>query len=319
MARISHIALSQDGCRTVAITDLDPSYALTPATARMYGRFYGLQSVTRHVAAMDRMLSTALQQAISILPQDQRRNGCLIYCKTQTHNTRSDRNWLRGFADAHELHDWEVYSTSMTSCASALVQLHMLMQCENNGAIIVLTGEKAFHPSVSRLSVGLLAEAPAAAVLNAGAGGWRILGSAVRHLPRFHVNPDAMSADDRRALQEVYAQALTGFIADSLDHFAASWTPDAIFVPHNLNRPMTDMLIRHFGWHDRTFHGDLAGTGHAYCSDPFINLAAFEASGHPASRVLLLAAGTGVTFATCLLERIPHRFPPPAHDEESRQ
>ena len=309
MAQISHIALSQDGCNPVAIADLGSSHALTPASARMYDRFYGLRSVTRHNAAMDGMLSTALRQAVSHVPQDRRRNGCLIYCKTQTHNTRSDRNWLRGFADAHELQDWEVYSVSMTSCASALVQLHMLTQCETDGAIIVLCGEKAFHPSVSRLSVGLLAEVPTAAVLNAGAGGWRILGSTVRHLPRFHVNPDAMCPADRRALQEVYSEALTSFIADSLDRFAALWTPDAIFLPHNLNRPMTDMLIRHFGWHDRTFHGDLAGTGHAYCSDPFINLAAFEAGGNPATRVLLLAAGTGVTFATCLLERVPHRLP----------
>ena len=145
----------------------------------------------------------------------------------------------------------------MTSCASALVCLHFIQSCGTTAPVIVLTGEKAFHPSVARLTVGLLAEVPVAAVLNGGPGSWRVRATDVRHLPRFHINPEAMDAHDRSALQEVYAPELTRFIAGFLEQHAAALDPELVFVPHNLNRPLTDALIREFGWEEQHHAGDV--------------------------------------------------------------
>jgi len=303
MTTLCHIALSPDSGTKVPLQELGESHGLTGTSAKMYGRFYGLQSVLRQPGDQSGMLAPVLWQAISTLPDWGRTPGLVVYCKTQTHNTRSDANWLRRLVDDHDLAHWEVQSLSMTSCASALTALHFAMSCGDDMPVIVLTGEKAFHPSVSRLTVGLLAEVPAAAVLNAGPAAWRLRGSAVQHLPRFHINPEAMSAEDRRALQADYAPGLSRFVAAFLDRHAAALDPEMVFVPHNLNRPMSEALIRDFGWQERSFLGDIAGTGHAYCSDPFLNLDAIAARAPAARQVLLLAAGTGVTFAACLLQR----------------
>ncbi|MCG7622252.1 3-oxoacyl-[acyl-carrier-protein] synthase III C-terminal domain-containing protein [Epibacterium sp. Ofav1-8] len=311
MTTLCHIALSPDGGTKIPLQELGPSHGLTPTSAKMYDRFFGLQSVTRHRDAQTGMLSPVLQGAIDSLPDRGRSAGLVVYCKTQTHNTRTDQNWLRQMVDQHGLAHWDVHALSMTSCASALACLHFVTQCGTEAPVIVLTGEKAFHPSVSRLTVGLLAEVPTAAVLNAGPGSWHVHGTAVRHLPRFHINPEAMGPEDRLALQQAYAPGLTQFVASFLDRHAAVLSRDMIFVPHNLNRPLTDALIRAFDWQDRTFQGDIAGTGHAYCSDPFVNLEAVVSDTGPVQQVLLLAAGTGVTFSACLLDRDPPACPAP--------
>ncbi|WP_368484080.1 hypothetical protein [Phaeobacter sp. HF9A] len=283
---------------------LGESHGLTPRSALMYERFFGLQAVAQSHETLGDMLAGALAQAVAALPAEAPA-GRLIYCRTQTHNTLSDRNWLRRLADDHGLEDWEVSALTLTSCASALVQMHVarLGGLAEGQPMIILTGEKAFHPSVSRLPVGLLAEIPAAALFNAGPARWHLVNSHLRHLSRFHQNPDRMSGADRKALQECYAPEIISFIEQSLARYDADLAADMVFLPHNLNRPVTDAILRHFDWQDRCFHGDLAQAGHAYCSDGFANLAAFEAAGRKESQVLMLAAGTGVTFATCLFNR----------------
>ena len=304
MSVLSKIQLGDQGLETVSLGDLGASHDLSRRSQVTYERFYGLQAVTRSQDPLDLMLSRVLGDLIEDLGDDLAACGQLVYCKTQTHNTLQDRNWLRALADRNGLAGWQVLSLSMTSCASALVKLHFASAAGLKDPMIILTGEKAFHPWVSRLPVGLLAEAPAAGAFNMGAASWRISGTKVRHLPRFYQNPNVMTAQDRRLLQATYCDELIRFMAQSLDEYGADLSDTVMFVPHNLNRPVTDRLIEHFGWQDRFFQGDLQRTGHAYCSDPFLNLRALEDSALSPTQVLILAAGTGVTFATCLLDRV---------------
>jgi len=304
MSFLSRIHLSDQNISMINIDDLGGSHDLTARSSLTYKRFYGVNGVAQSQDCLTPMLARVLAQAVETLGDAKQRPGHLIYCKTQTHNTLPDRHWLRTLADQNGLAAWEVMSLTMTSCASALVQMHFASLTESDEPIIVLTGEKAFHPWVSRLPVGLLGEIPVAAVFNVGPGTWRITGSQVRHLAQFHQNPNAMAPDDRRALQNVYTDELIRFIENALEAYGGKLREDMVFVPHNLNQPVTDAVIRHFGWQDRTFLGDLAHLGHAYCSDPFVNLRALEAAKPDTRQALLLAAGTGVTFAACLLDQI---------------
>ena len=311
MSYLTQIALPLAAQRRRPIADLEQTHGITPRSSRMYERFYGLQEVAQQDLCLGAMLDAALGQVLADLPGGGRGlAGQLVYCKTQTHNTFGADGWLRALADARGLHDWEVMSLSMTSCASALVQMHVAQLLGDAPApLIILTGEKAFHPWVSRLPVGLLAEVPAAALFHPaqpvpGAGGWCIRGSHVQHLPQFHANPDAMSPEERQALQAIYLPRLIGFLEDSLQRYRDHLSPEMVFLPHNLNLPMTRQIVDHFGWGARCFQGDVAHIGHGYCSDIFLNLDALHRDGRPAPQVLVLAAGTGVTFASCLLDHL---------------
>lgn len=307
MLALNRIHLPTDRIAPVPLVALGPSHRLSDGLTKTYQRFFALESVARHPDDLMTMLGAALDGALAGLDAAEYAKGHLVYCKTQTHGGLSDQNWLRRLADGRGLQRWETYSISMTSCASALVQMHFAHMVEAAEPVVILTGEKAFHPSVARLPVGLLGEIPAAALFNAGPGRWNVLATQVRHLPRFYQNPDAMDLPDRRALQDCYLNALVAFVTDSLAAYAALLRDDFLFLPHNLNLPVTHALLRHFAWSDRTYHGPLAQMGHAYCSDIFVNVEDFEqaqdAEVAPGTQLLVLAAGTGVTFATCLLER----------------
>lgn len=304
MLSLNAVHLVERDTALTPLAELGESHGLSGDQLRTYQRFYGLGSVAQHPASLANMLSPVLAQALDLLPPSRRATGHLFYCKTQTHNTLADRHWLRALADAHGLAGWETSAISMTSCASALALMHFARVGQSHEPLIVLTGEKAFHPSVSRLPVGLLAEVPAAALFNVGAAGWQVKGTTVRHLPQFYQNLDAMSRSDRRALQEQYVDALRDFLQTSLTRYSPRLRDDFTFLPHNLNQPVTDLLVRHFGWQDRSFQGDVRHTGHAYCADIFVNLRAVESCARAQKdQILVLAAGTGVTFATCLLER----------------
>ncbi|AHD09792.1 3-Oxoacyl-[acyl-carrier-protein (ACP)] synthase III [Phaeobacter gallaeciensis] len=307
MLPLNHICFPSDEITRIPLKDLGPSHGLTAGAVKMYQRFFELESVGLHRADLNGMLAAALDGVLAHHPDLKSQYGTLFYCRTQTHHGFADEDWLRCLADEHGLEGWDVNSLTMTSCASALAAMRFIQACDADGPVIVLTGEKAFHYNVARLPVGLLGELPTAALFNAGPGKWMLLDTRVRHMPRYYQNPDAMAAEDRRALQDDYLDGMIGFVEDCLRDYSDALRPDFRILPHNLNLPVTRALLRHFDWEDRCIQGDVQGLGHGYCSDIFVNLTTHEMSQpdqiSPGTQLFVLAAGTGVTFATCLLER----------------
>ncbi len=288
--------------------ELGDDYDLGKGSIAVYNRFYGLEHVVLCEDDLLRLFDRVLARAIKRVPQSLRASGQLIYCRTQTHNTFCGENWLSIIARKHGLSSWETFSWTMTNCASALAALHYLAGSNNKEPIILITGEKAFHPGISRLSVGLLSEVPAASILNVGSFGWQIIGTHVKHLGQFYQNPEVMSAAQKKAFQVIYAASLQSFIEESIKKFSGQCKDNFVIIPHNLNVPVTRSAIRNIGHEHRIFYGDVSNQGHAYCSDAFINLDLFEGAEanalHTGQQVLLLAAGMGVTFTSCLLERV---------------
>ncbi|UTS80356.1 3-oxoacyl-[acyl-carrier-protein] synthase III C-terminal domain-containing protein [Phaeobacter piscinae] len=307
MLALNHICFPDDEIKRIPLQDLGPSHGLTSGSVKMYQRFFELESVGLHCGDLSEMLGSALSRLLAGYPNLRNESGVIYYCRTQTHHGFADENWLRGLVDTYGLEGWDVTSLTMTSCATALAAMRFIQACEEDRPVIILTGEKAFHYNVARLPVGLLGELPTAALFNAGPGKWSLLDSQVRHLPRYFQNPDAMAVEDRRALQKDYLTGLIRFVEDCLSNCADVLHPDFRVLPHNLNLPVTRALLRHFNWDQRCVQGDIHGLGHGYCSDIFVNLSEYEVSQtdqiSPGTQLLVLAAGTGVTFATCLLER----------------
>lgn len=101
----------------------------------------------------------------------------------------------------------------MTNCASGLAAVHFGATLDQ--PFIVLSGEKAFHPAGNRLYVGLLGEA-AVSVLFAPGGKLQVRGTKVAHLPRYHINPDDMALEDRKALQTDFEAGRPNFYTQIL-------------------------------------------------------------------------------------------------------
>jgi 3-oxoacyl-[acyl-carrier-protein] synthase III len=281
----------------VPLDQVEPTHGAAPRAARMYTRFFGQETVWLHPAPHMVMLGEALGRLVDDRPDLRDVAGIGLYTKTQTHNTPADQDWLHGLFASLGLHLWDVATVSMTNCASALAALHLYGHQAR--PVLVLAGEKAFHPFGNRLSVGLLGEAPVVALFDGQAGGRRIMSSHVQHLPRFYCNPDDMAEADKRAMQAEFEPGFVAFLAGLRASDVAFFANDPVVVPYNLNLPLIQRVLQKAGLWDQVITGHSGHGGHAFCSDPFINLAHLPV---PADRpVLLLTAGMGVTYAALCL------------------
>lgn len=294
---------------TLPLDAVEPSHGASPRAARMYARFFGQDGVLMHPAPHAAMLHEALVQLLADQPWLRGVPGIGLYAKTQTHNTPADRDWLPALFAAVGLGHWDVATVSMTNCASALAAVHLYGR--QTLPVLVLAGEKAFHPFGNRLSVGLLGEAPVVALFDAGAGGRRVRSSHVRHLPRFYCNPDDMAEADKHAFQAAFEPGFVQFLSQVIAADAAFFAACPVVVPYNLNLPLMHRVLDQAGLRAQVIAGHTGGQGHAFCSDPFLNLAHLPV---PADRpILLLTAGMGVTYAALCLEPVADATPDIRH------
>jgi 3-oxoacyl-[acyl-carrier-protein] synthase III len=297
------------GLEQVALRDLGESHGISERSARMYERFYELRSVLRCSLSLQPMLADVLARAAARLRRDDldRAVGTIIYCKTQSHNTVSEADWLPELAATAGLGGWDCFTLSMTNCASVLAATHWALRTKEarglGHTVILIAGEKAFHPAFSRLSVGLLSERPVSIILDETWGDWRVRGSFVSHLPRFHCNPDDMALEDKRALNDAFYERFHHFLRDALATDPDFATAPYTVVPYNLNLPLLRRLAGEFGWEKAMAYGDIACDGHMYCADIAANLCDFTAVPRDPTRVFAFAAGMGVTYAALFLER----------------
>ena len=299
---LCRIGLSEEPGRAVALDRVAETHGTTPRGARMYSRFFGQEEVLLHPASHTRMLAGALADLLCAEPGLRDADGLVLYAKTQTHNTPADRGWLATLLADAGLTRWEAATVSMTNCASALAALHLFGG--ESRPVIVLAGEKAFHAFGARLSVGLLSEAPVAALF--AAGGRPLCLTHVRHLPRFYRNPDDMAEADRHAFQVSFEAGFISFLKDLARRHPAFMAQQPVIVPYNLNVPLVERVLQQAGLSAALIAGHSGRSGHAFCSDSFLNLARLPVDdGRP---VLLVSAGMGVTFAALGLG--PGTIPP---------
>jgi hypothetical protein len=285
------------------LSELMSGHGLNPLSTRMYDRFYGLRSVYQTPTSHSNMLTSVLSHLSECCSFSRDNGGLLVYAKTQSHNTFFESDWLKQLASSQGMRHWEWLTVSMNHCASALSVIHCLNSMAEQRLVVLLTGEKSFHPWISRLSVAVLGELPVASLLNSGSGKWRVTDTAVGHKPRFFMNPKDMSDLDRAALQRSFSEDLQSFIKQTLHRCGLRSDEIDLIVPYNLNLPLLRMIANHFGWQNKLYIANIPSVGHSYCSDVLYNFAQVLPS-TDAKRVMAFAAGLGVTFSSLLLERI---------------
>lgn len=283
------------------IAGLGASHALTKSDVRMLTRFFGLQSVALHPAGHADMCAAALCNLVAMTPALRGQKGRVIYAKTQTHNTDAQRGWLRQITTAAGLAGWEVATLSMNHCAGALSALHLLHVTGETGPVIVLAGEKCFHPTTANQSGAALGEMPVAVLLEAG-GAWEMAGTKVTHAPAYFANPDQMDAQLLRQFAQDFGDMLKGFVDEALQDFGLTAADVDLVVPYNLNLPTLREIANDHDWQDRMVLQTAPQIGHLFCADVLANLAlALPNTG--AKTVLCFAAGMGATFAAVLFRK----------------
>jgi 3-oxoacyl-[acyl-carrier-protein] synthase III len=304
MLPLNYLCWLPDRISLEPLSTLEQSHDLKPGACKVLQRYYFLHSVGMSSGTHAQMLVETLGALIIANPHVKEVKGCLVYAKTQTHNTFFDNYWLEDIAEACGIGHWEVLSISLNHCASALSAIHLLKNglIKRGEPMLLLTGEKAFHSAINRLDNGVMAEVPAVMLLNAGPAEWNLTHTAVRHLSSFYDNHREVPAVRRRELYASLEQDYHDFYLYALDQFnVCAESIDAI-VPGNLDLPMLKRVAAKLNFKGIMFTEHIARYGHAYCSDALFNLSVLLKD-FTGKRILCLTMGMGVTLSCVLIEK----------------
>ncbi|WP_248732189.1 3-oxoacyl-[acyl-carrier-protein] synthase III C-terminal domain-containing protein [Pseudomonas sp. MWU13-2517] len=304
MLPLNYLCWLPDRISLKPLSTLEQSHGLKPGAGKVLQRYYSLHSVGMSSSTHASMLVETVRAMLVANPQAVELKGCLVYAKTQTHNTFFDNHWLADIAEVCGIGHWEVLSTSMNHCSSAMSAIHLFKNrlVKRNEPMLLLTGEKAFHSAINRLDNSVLAEVPAAMLLNAGPSPWYVTHTAVRHMASFYDNHRGETPARRRELYASLEQDYYDFYLYALDKFnVPAGSIDAI-VPCNLDLPMLKRVADKLDFKGILFTEHIAEYGHAYCSDILFNLSGLLKN-FTGQRILCLTMGMGVTLSCVLIEK----------------
>ena len=286
------------------LSTLESSHNLKAGARKVLERYYSLSTVGmfsgNHTQMLQETLSTLMAGNLNIA----KGQGYLVYAKTQTHNTFFDASWLDEIATGCGIGHWEQLTVSLNHCASALSAIHLLKSrvIKSQLPLILITGEKAFHSDINKLDNSVMAEIPAAMLLNAGHSQWQINNTAVRHLPSFYNNHREFPAARRRELFSSLEQDYYDFYLYVLKKFNLTIDHIDAIVPGNIDMPMLRRIAGKLNFKGELFTEHISGYGHAYCSDILFNVSSllkrFEGK-----RILCVAMGMGITMSCILIEK----------------
>ncbi|WP_026331655.1 3-oxoacyl-[acyl-carrier-protein] synthase III C-terminal domain-containing protein [Pseudomonas mandelii] len=305
MLPLNYLCWLPDRISLEPLSTLEQSHDLKSGACKVLQRYYSLHTIGMSSRTHAEMLVDTLCALIIANPHVKEVKGCLVYAKTQTHNTFFDNHWLEDVAEACGIGHWEVLSVSLNHCSSALSAIHLLKNrlIKRREPMLLLTGEKAFHSAVNRLDNSVLAEIPAAMLLNAGPAQWNLKHTAVRHLSSFYDNHRHESAVRRRELYASLEREYHDFYLYALDRFNVPAESIDAIVPCNLDLPMLKRVADKLNFKGIMFSEHIAEYGHAYCSDVLFNLSALLKN-FTGKRILCLTMGMGVTLSCVLIEKI---------------
>jgi 3-oxoacyl-[acyl-carrier-protein] synthase-3 len=211
------------------------------------------------------------------------------------------------------------FTVSQQSCASGLLAIDLagrLLAAAEPGAAdgpvdpasaplaLVLTGEKAFTRDAQLIpGMSLFSEGASACLVSAAGSRDRLLAYACSQHGEF----DPAGGRTVAEFQSEYRPLLAQVIARALDQAGLALSDLALILPHNVNLVTWQRMCRLIGFPlDRVLLDNVAGNGHVFCADAFLNYQTARERGllRAGDRYLVatVGAGHGATFAAMVFE-----------------
>lgn len=292
----------------VDIGDIAASTGTAERVAWTFRRFFGLSTVRRAPDMDIRDILTAAAGALATLRGNEHRVRYVISARTVATVSPSSENPTEDVCVRLGLTNAVVFTLTQHACATGLLAVQLAGQLldadgDPDALALVLTGEKAFNPTVEIIPEStVMGESTAACLVAAGGGRDRVLGYATRTygrycdgFPPFDLDPQFLK-DHNDLLAAVIREATraAGIGVEDL----------ALILPHNVNRLSWSWTSRILDIPlDRVFLDNIGVTGHCFTADPFINYVDARAAGRlkPGDLYLMASVGLGATFSAAVL------------------
>ena len=289
--------------------------ALSKMDGRLFERFYGLKALPYEAGgSMEALYQPLIAHLAAMAPALSASLDLVVYCHTlpsvaPPHGQRMTQGLLVGLGSRAEVMD-----LSLAHCATPVATLPLIRARLAPGRrALLLAGERGFHRSLRLLpGITIMGEVSCAVVLAPGEGSCRIQDVYTQHDGRFCRDTGHFDGNEgafRFAAE--YQGLLLAHMRSALAHFSLAPEDIALILPHNVNLPSWQGLMRELGWpRDKVYLDNVARYSHCFGADGFINLRHALAEGRLVSgdQVLMVSVGMGATLASALVELLP----PPA-------
>ena len=276
-------------------------------------RIHGIEQVPM---AENESSSDLLRQALRKLfaspspIEDRSKVRYLIYCHTIQTVAPYPINLVNQIRREFELVNAIPLSLTMQNCASSITALDLadtlLSQSDDpEDTIIILTGEKAFTPTVQLIpNTTIMGEASAACLVSRSQGRNQLRSVKQKTLGQFS-NGVRLTPQVLREFDEAYVPTLSAVIQEAVS--AADMTMEEIdwILPHNINLSSWRKVSRFLEFpREKIFLENVSKMGHCFCSDVFVNYESAYSKDliKKGSKIVLVSVGLGATFAAAVIE-----------------
>jgi 3-oxoacyl-[acyl-carrier-protein] synthase III len=283
---------------------------LPEAQAKVFRRFYGLDTVRWDPTAGH---AEILLQAIRKLPTLRGREHLVrhvIAARTLQAIVPEPINVVRQVCEQAGLSHANSFALTQHACASGLLAVDLagrLLAAEGDdeGLVLVLSGEKAFTPTAQFIpATTVMGEGTAAVLVSRNGNSDRVLSYATRTHGRYS-NGLFLTHELAGQFQQEYPVSLAEVVHAAVEEAGLTLADIDLVLPHNVNRVSWSQLCQLLDYPiERVFMDNIPVTGHCFCADPFINLQSAVERGrlNPGDRYLMVAVGLGSTFSAMVLE-----------------
>lgn len=323
MTALDAVAAYQPAAR-LTVEDVAETLGLTEMEVKLFRRFHGLGAVCvdPSISLTDLLLGAAA--ALEPLRGQEHRVRYVLWARAFPTVAPHPLNPLAEVCRLLGLEHALAFAVTQQSCASSLLAIDLagrLLAADAaagpNAAdpdaadpdaaeplALVLTGEKAFTRDAQLLpGMSLFSEGSSACLVSATGARDRLLAYACSQRGEF----DTAGGVSAEEFQRQYRPLLAEVIHQALAEAGLTLADLRLILPHNVNLVTWQRMCRLLGFPvDKVLLDNIAGNGHVFCADAFLNYQTACQRGmlQTGDRYLVasVGAGHGATFAAMVFE-----------------
>lgn len=296
--------------KRLKIEDSLDRFSLNKTQAKVYSTFYGLEEIP---CADDMSMADLICKPIeSLIESGQIKKSqikYIIHSHTAKVITRFGRSVIRDVQTRLQLDHAVVFGTSLNNCASTLNAFEMaavlLQNHDDDARAIVVTGERAFTPTVQVIpNTSITGDAAAAVVIGVNQKTNKLLHLEMQMAGQFY-RGIWLTTEESKAFEQVYVSRLSQTIQSAVEKAGLCLGDIKLILPHNVNLISWEKVSKALKFPlEKIYLNNVRKYAHCFGADILINYADAKADSllKPGDCYLMATVGLGATFAAAVFQ-----------------
>lgn len=292
------------------IEDSLERYSLKKVQAKVFSTFYGLDEVPY---ADDMQMVDLVRKPIEELlikteiPKEQIKY--IIHAHTAKVITRFGRSVIRDIAGQLGLNDAVVFGTTLNNCASTLnafeIAEALLTKHDKNAKAIIVTGERAFTPSVQVIpNTSITGDAAAAVLVGLNGNQDQMIHLEMKTAGQFY-RGIWLTPEESHSFEKEYVSLLSETILKAIEKVHLSLSDIKLILPHNVNLISWEKTAKALNFpYQKIYLNNVRKYAHCFGADILINYVDAKKASllSPGDYYLMATVGLGATFAVAVFK-----------------